>query len=194
MERTLLPEKLWNSPVIQQRLLQEAMFDCRYGVPEKAYFDLIVPEADARSGQINLRNYAPSLGEPAPHPIQVQFAKNLQDVLMREANFDGLWIVGWTHPPTKYAVLTEMDNAWQRLVLIWLDADGDPQYTIDYDKPVIQIISDGIDLHAQKAVDAHDQWREIYGHDVMKDDMMLTEDQVSKKALESLKKGSSNVH
>ena len=94
-----LPENLWKSPVIQERLIQEALFDCRYGVPEKPLFDVMVPQADTKIGQIQLRNYEPSLAQVAPHPIQVQFGKNLLDILMKELHFNGLWIVGWTHPP-----------------------------------------------------------------------------------------------
>ena len=184
---TELPSNLWKSPVIQDRLIQEALFDCRYGVPAKPYFDVIVPQADTKSGHIQLRNYTPSMAEVAPHPIQTQFAKNLLDILMKEAHFNGLWLVGWTHPPTTYAALTEMDNAWQRLIIIWLDKDGDPQYTIDYDKPVIEIIADGLELHTQKIVGAHDQWREIYSDTKMKTDMALTEDQQKRMTLEALK-------
>lgn len=185
---TDLPENLWKSPVIQERLIQEALFDCRYGVPAKPYFDVMVPQADTKIGQIQLRNYTPSMAEVAPHPIQVQFAKNLLDILMKELHFNGLWIVGWTHPPTSYAALTEMDNAWQRLIIIWLDQDGDPQYTIDYDKPVVEIIADGLELHAKKAEDAHQQWRQIYSDTAMREDMALTEDQQKRMTLEALKK------
>ncbi len=184
---TDLPENLWKSPVIQQRLVQEALFDCRYGVPAEPFFDVIVPQADTKSDCIQLRNYTPSMSRVAPHPIQVQFAKNLLSILMKELHFNGLWIVGWTHPPTAYAALTDMDNAWQRLIIIWLDKDGDPQYTIDYDKPVVDIIADGLQRHVEKIEDAHQQWREIYSNERMKEDMLLTDEQQKRVTLESMK-------
>jgi len=181
-----LPNNLWNSPIIKQRLMMEATFDGDRGIPKKPHFWVLVPRADIKAGKVLLKNFDPNMLDREPHPDQQAFAERLQVALMKEAHFNGLWIVGWTHPPSTYGILTEQDNCWNRLIFIWLDRDGDPQYTLESELPVINIIAHGKDYYVGLAHEAHDSWREMYGEDVLKSDMMLRDDQQKKAVLESL--------
>lgn len=181
-----LPSNLWESQIIKDRLILEANFDGNRGIPKKPHFWVLVPHADTKNGSVILKNFDTTIEDIEPHPMQQDFARGLQEHLMKEASFDGLWIVGWTHPPTSYGVLTEQDNVWNRLIFIWLDKDGDPQYTLESELPVINIISHGIDYYINLAHKTHEQWNEIYGNDVLKSDMMLKDEQQKKAVLESL--------
>lgn len=187
---TALPENLWNSPAIRKRFDFEAGFDCDRAPLDQKHYWFIVPEADSRTGTIAVKNFKEDdIINILPHPMQQQFAEELQRFLQKELHYDGLWIVGWTHPPTRTAIVTNQDNTWNRLAVIWLDADGDPQYTVESDFPFHHMVQEGVEYYAAQAVKAHKQWSEAYGHSAMKDDLGLNEGQTKKTALESLRKG-----
>jgi hypothetical protein len=182
-----LPDNLWKSPVIKTRLLQEACFECNHGISEKKHYWVMVPQADTMTGVIGLKNYEENLQNADPHELQQDFAKKIMSSLMAHASFDGLWIVGFTHPPTTYGVITGTENCWNRLIAIWLDEDGDPQYTVESDFPFVQQVNMGDQYYVGLAVQAHEQWKEMYGRKAMKSDMMLKDSQTTKAALEALK-------
>lgn len=182
-----LPSNLWKSPVIQSRFLLEANFEGHRGFAAKPYYWVIVPEADTKEGHIVIKNFKPNLQDAEPHPLQQDFAQGLQDQLMKEAHFYGLWTVGWTHPPSAYDTLTDTNNCWGRLIFIWHDKDGDPQYTLESELDFIEVIKHGMDYYLGLANDAHQQWREVYSDSILKSDMMLTEDQQKKASIEALK-------
>lgn len=183
-----LPSNLWKSPIIKERLVLEANFDGNHGLPAKPFFWVLVPEADRKDGTIVLKNFEPSISNIEPHPLQQDFARGLQQELQKEAGFNGLWLVGWTHPPSSYGALTDTDNCWNRLIFIWHDKDGDPQYTVESELPFVNVIQHGMDYYVGLAHKSHDQWREIYSEKAMKQDMMLTEDQQKRMTLEALAK------
>jgi hypothetical protein len=164
-----LPANLWQSPVIRQRLEQEASFECAWGISQKTYYWVQVPNADTKKGSITLKNYEESISDVNPHELQVVFAKELQEFLMKEAGFDGLWIVGYTHPPSTYGALTDTENVWNRLILLWCDEDGDPQYTAEFDRPFIELLQDGVLYFANQAHNAHQSYLETCGKRMIKD-------------------------
>ncbi len=182
-----LPSNLWNSPVIKKRLAQEAAFECAWGVPDKKQYWCMVPLADSKDGFTVLKNYGTNHMNADPHEMQQVFARKIMTELQQKAHFDGLWLVGFTHPPTTYQTLTDTDNCWGRLIAIWFDEDGDPQYTLESDLPYIKQAEVGEQYYVGLANQAHDQWKAIYGKKAMKNDMMLKESQTSKAALEALK-------
>ena len=182
-----LPENLWESPVIRNRLLQEACFECDYGFSEKKQYWMVVPFADSAAGAVILRNYEDKLENCDPHDIQVDFALKLREKLQYEAHFDGVWGVGFTHPPTNYEVLTDTQNCWNRLIMIWFDGDGDPQYTLESDRPFIDLIRDDPFYWVEQAHTAHKAYNEEYGQKALKSDMSIKEDQQTKAALAALK-------
>ncbi len=183
-----LPSELWNSPVIRKRLAQEATFECAWGVPDKKFYWCMVPLADSKNGDQILKNYKDSPMDRDPHEMQQVFARKIMKQLQKEAHFDGLWLVGFTHPPSTYESLTDTgNNCWGRLMAIWFDEDGDPQFTLESDFPFIKQVEMGEQYYVGLAQESHAYWKEQYGAKAMKTDFMLKEGQSTKAALEALK-------
>lgn len=182
-----LPDNLWKSPVIQARLYQEACFECQWGISEKPHYWVIVPYADSKAGTNVLKNYEAGLTNADPHEIQQEFARIIYDGLMREAHYDGLWLVGYTHPPSTYGAITETDTVWGRLIAIWFDGHGDPQFTMESDLHIGQQLEAGEAYYVGLAMKSYEQWKEMFGPKAMKEDMMLHETQQRAEALEALK-------
>ncbi len=183
-----LPSELWNSPVIKKRLFAEACFECDWGIPDKKFYWCMVPLADSKNGFAVLKNYKDDAMNSDPHEMQQVFARKIMEELQRHAHFDGLWLVGFTHPPTSYETLTDTgNNCWNRMICIWFDDDGDPQYTLESDLPFIKQAEVGEQYYVNLAQEAHASWKEIYGRGAMKTDMMLKDGQTKMAALEALK-------
>lgn len=182
--------ELWKSPVIRKRLFQEASFESGdLGISDKPHYWCLVPFADSGTGVQVLQNYdSADLKNCDPHPMQQNFADKVMRALQREASFGGLWLVGFTHPPSAYGVITDTENVWNRLICIWHDNEGDPQFTLETDLPFIQQVRSGEMYYVGLAHDAHQQWTEMYGRKAMKSDMMLKEGQTKAAAMEALKK------
>lgn len=182
-----LPDNIWNSPVIRQRFFQEANFECSHGKPQNPHYWLVAPEADTKAGDIVLVNFKEDEFNVAPHELQQDFAENLKNVLQKQLHHDGLWVVGWTHPPASWeSVKIDGDNTWGRLVMIWFDEDADPQYTVESDMPFIEMCANGYEYYAGLCAEAHEAWSESYGKIAMKDDFGLKEEQTTKAALSAL--------
>jgi hypothetical protein len=122
-----------------------------------------------------------------PHEAQMQFAYELQKILIQEAGFDGLWIVGFTHPPSTYSVITDTENCWGRLIMIWLDEDGDPQFTLESDRLFVEQFQDGPNYWVERAHEAYNAYLPVFGRKAMKADLLLKDgEHMRKAALESL--------
>lgn len=186
MANPTLPNKLWESPVIKRRLAMESAFECNAGISAKKHYWVVVPQADTRKGCVTLKNFDVNIENVEPHEAQKEFAEDIQNILQQEASFDGLWVVGYTHPPSTYHALTDSQNCWDRLIMIWHDKDGDPQYTLESDRPFISLVNDGPEYWVEQAHVAHKSFLPIYGDDAMKSDMKLTEAQQKKAALDAL--------
>jgi len=184
---TELPNNLWKSPVIKKRLLMEACFEGNRGISDRKFYWCSVPEADSKDGFVVIKNFEVNIQNQEPHPLQQDFAIALQKQLMKELHFNGLWLCGWTHPPTAYDLLTDASNCWGRMIFIWHDADGDPQYTLESEMDFAIMVQNGFEYYLKLAHEAHEGWREIYSDKILKADMLLTEDQQKKAALEALK-------
>lgn len=182
-----LPNNLWKSPVIKDRLALEACFEStNCGISEKPHYWVMVPQADSKDGVVVLQNYKSDMSNCDPHEMQQQFARKIQNELQRSCHFDGLWLVGFTHPPTTYGVITDTENCWNRLIMIWHDEDGDPQYTLESDLPFIDQVRAGEHYYVDLANQSHDSWKKMYGRKAMKSDMMLKDGQTKGAALEAL--------
>lgn len=70
--------------------------------------------------------------------------------------------------------------------MIWLDEDGDPQYTVESSLPIIEIIDGGIANYITQAERAHEAWSEAYGKKAVKDDFGIKEHQQTQEVLSSL--------
>ena len=188
-----LPNNLWKSPFIKQRLLAEACFEGERGISEKKQYWVVVPQADTGRGVVELKNFKPNLQDVEPHEMQQHFAVEVQNLLQQEAHFDGSWIVGFTHPPNAYGVLTDTENCWNRLIMIWLDEDGDPQFTLESERPFIQQFEDGPNYWVEMAHNAYKAYKPMFGKEAMKSDMLLRDGDQHRPALESLNGKSVNV-
>ena len=183
-----IPENIWNSPVIRQRLLLEAAYECdTHGAPQHPFYWFNVPEGDTKRGALDLRNFVPTPFHIDPHALQMDFAREIREHLQSEEHHDGLWIVGWTHQPPQYeAIRIDGDNTWCRMVMIWLDEDADPQYTLESEVPFFQMVENGTSYYVGLAAEAYEKWQEIYSSKNLIKDMELKDDQISKPALEAL--------
>lgn len=182
-----LPSNLWKSSVIKNRLTAEACFECNHGISLKKHYWVQVPESDTKTGSIELKNYKAGIQDCDPHEMQQQFAISLQRSLMENANFDGLWIVGFTHPPSTYEVLTDTGNCWNRLIMIWLDEDGDPQFTVESDRDFANMLEDSPEYWIERAVEAYQAYLPVFSQKALKQDFLLKEGEHQKReALEAL--------
>lgn len=183
-----LPENIWNSPTIRQRLFSEAQIESSRGRAEKPYYYFNVPQVDNPVQQsIELRNYYPSIFDIDPHDLQKELALKIRQALQHEVSHGGCWIVGWTHPPAQMeAIREDGDNVWGRLVIIWLDEDADPHYTLESDISFIAMATNGVDYYVRLAENAHEKWLKEYSPKVLKEDMGLKDDQQHKDSLSTL--------
>lgn len=193
MSKTLsrLPQNLWESPPLRRRLDQEAAFESSQGYAPVPQYYAAVPHTDSPSGSIELRNYDPEDARtPDPHELQIDFAQMYRQNLQRELHHDGVWIVGWTHPPRIQSKILMPDavddNCFGRLIAIWLDADGDPQFTYETESEFADIIQNGGHYYLEQAERAWQMWNEDYGKKALKSDFGLTEGEQRKEVLEGL--------
>jgi hypothetical protein len=89
---------------------------------------------------------------------QMLFANDMAKGLNKLLHHDGFWIVGWTHP-APYMLLGMATRTYGRMVMIWCDADGDPQFTIESEDPVWKILECGPQQWAEQAEQAWQKWR-----------------------------------
>lgn len=183
-----LPENLWKSRTIQSALLDEAMFENTvYGKSPKPQYWVSVPQADTLSGNIFLKNYDRNEFNIDPHQMQIEFAKDLRQILQKEAHFDGFWVIGYTHPPSTANVISvEADDCWNRMFILWFDGDGDPHIAMEVDIPFVNILQNGMAYYADMATKAWDAWNVEYNPNRVKKDMNLSDSQMTKKALSTI--------
>ena len=187
MAKQHIPEGVFKAQTIRDRLIMEAHFEGKNGVASKPYFWVTVPEADTKRGCIILKNFKETEFDIAPHPSQQEFARELQAYLQKEHHHDGMWIVGWTHPP-EFSDLIRIDgtNVWSRLIMIFLDEDADPQFTTESERLIAEMIEDGIVYYGNMAESSWVEWQEQYSAKNMKEDMGLKDEQQTKATLSSL--------
>ncbi|MER8967710.1 hypothetical protein NKI25_18645 [Mesorhizobium sp. M0808] len=70
-------------------------------------------------------------GSPELAPDQMMFARDLLSLLNRDLHHDGAWVIVFTHPVPGNSVLL-IHAEYHRMCIIFVDADGDPQFTADW--------------------------------------------------------------
>jgi hypothetical protein len=87
-------------------------------------------------------------------------------LLNRELHHDGAWVLVFTHPiPPKLAVHLPHHIEYGRYALIWIDEDGDPQFTMEWARgdsagliDFAAVVEAGIHSTAQKAETGWQLW------------------------------------
>lgn len=107
-------------------------------------------------------------GSPAVDAVQALWAADVLKLLNRELHHDGAWVVVFTNvrPVSLECVLANPGHApYDRYCLIWLDADGDPQFTVEWEAGITSDLQDfadvllaGIESTAQKCEAAWSLW------------------------------------
>jgi hypothetical protein len=78
---------------------------------------------------------------PEFDPAQAMFARDVVELLNKELHHDGCWVIVFTHPRQRRVQLREESGRfagvyafaqYDRFGFIWLDSDGDPQFTMDW--------------------------------------------------------------
>lgn len=171
MQPPKYPDYVLESPVMNMRLEQEAVFEINNDDYLIGKFWAIAVRPSDGFPVVNM-NFIPSPLEIEPHEVQKNFAADLLRALHKEASFGGGWLVGFTHPPemvTSFIKAEEPDNVWARMFFIWLDEDGDPQFTVDTQLPVMHVLSAGVENYLGLAYKAKQEWDEYAGKTMLKE-------------------------
>lgn len=178
-----IPEDVYKAQVLRDHLFLEAAADTGRGVPQKKYFHVNVPEVSTRRGVITLKNYTPSEFDIAPHPVQLDLSQKIMSMLNKEYHHDGIWVVGWTHPPDfDQLIRIDGDNVWSRMIMIYLDKDADYQFVVESEMPIATMIENGIEYYCGLCEEAFDTYSRDFSHE----SLGISESQLNKATLQSL--------
>lgn len=158
-------EQVYNSPLIKERLQLEAEVDGDEAPSRPLYWATFqLPNREIHTTQ----NFAASPLNALPHEMQMMFAKDMLKALNTEVRNEGAWIVGYTHPPAAGEILrVDGDNAWDRLFAIWLDKDGDPQFTVENIRWLFSaILEAGVEFWVKQGAMCYEQWYHLT-HEVL---------------------------
>ncbi|WOF74143.1 hypothetical protein QMT40_001790 [Parvibaculaceae bacterium PLY_AMNH_Bact1] len=95
-------------------------------------FDL---EADGAYSAVMQKNDGSFLEHtigPAITAARMLFSQDLLSFLHRELAYDGAWVIVHTHP--KPPTVPEVECEHGRFGIIFLDQDGDPQFTVEWEE------------------------------------------------------------
>jgi len=118
---------------------------------------------------------------PELDPMQAEFARDCLRLFNRELHHDGAWVAIFTHP--KPAGPLQTCTEYARFGFIFIDKDGDAQFTVDWEDGTGELLdfSDcllaGIDAWGDIAEAAWESW-----HTLMREALDPSEGQLIKKA------------
>lgn len=100
-------------------------------------------------------------GHLPPLAEQVMFAHDMVGALNRHLHHDGKWIVAFTHPSEHSARVIGQAGAvyWNRWFFLWVDKDGDPQFTMENDDLFVETLTAGPDRWMEEAEQAWQTWK-----------------------------------
>lgn len=102
-----------------------------------------------------------------PLSDQVMFVCDMAEALNKHIGHDGKWIVQLIHPRINPAIPVMalandnlVETEYGEFRFHWLDADGDPQFTVECDEPVYKWYLEGWQGWVASAEAAHMEWTE----------------------------------
>ena len=113
-----LQDNILVTPALLRRIDAEAAFE----------------DGDGRFHALIQRNDGSYIGHlmgPQASAEQMMFGCDVLKLLNTELHHDGAWLVEFTNPgPSEHALLSQPE--YQRFALMWMDRDGDVQFTLDW--------------------------------------------------------------
>lgn len=176
-------EKLLFSKTVLKRMDQECSADADIGQPEYSAWLAVGVTNDGKA--VIARNYQGltdqyGIGyslEPPAH--QVAYLEGMARLLDQHAHHDGKWIVGLTHAPDSASLLgVEPNLNWRRIVKVWLDQQGDPQFSLECSDPFEDVVSAPDQHFIEQAEQAWTKW-----HHLMRDVLDPAEHQLENRAI-----------
>lgn len=151
MSKTIRTEDdLLVTPVLKRRLHAEAMLDDGNGA---TWFVLTRSNGDAVEVLSARARFNP-LDE------QRLFGRDMAKVLNEKLHHDGKWIVAFTHPsphrPAEW--FTNGVGYFNRWYFLFVDQDGDPQFTVENDDRFDEVLTEGPDHWIEQAEQAYQTW------------------------------------
>ena len=68
---------------------------------------------------------------PHPSPEQMVFAQDVLKLLNKELHHDGAWVIVFTNPQPLALAISNLTE-YARFAILWMDRDGDVQFTLDW--------------------------------------------------------------
>lgn len=127
-----LPDDLRFSPHVSRRLFLEADEGYGWAVAQKT------------NGDIKTACNAPPGNRP--HIFQQDFAYSLLKKLNSQIPNGGSWTVSWC-------------DGWRKLVILWLDKDGDIQFPVEDEELISDILNAGPDHFVGQCAEAWQLWK-----------------------------------
>lgn len=108
------------------------------------------------------RSLVSFLGPNSKLPLEWQrvFGTDVLRRLNAECGHHGAWVVFWTHPRARN-VITLGDASYDRWHMVWLDADGDPQFNITCEDRFEDVVKAGVDKWVQDGEDGWQGYKEM---------------------------------
>lgn len=155
-----IDDRILATDALRRRLLAEAQFEEGPGT----YWGVSVREG------VLLVPFKSADGIAAPMEDQQMFANDMAHALNKHLHHDGAWLVLFTHPMGLVNIpivgMTPLPVPYDRWVFLWMDADGDVQFSMDNVEEFAEVLLAGPDHWMEEAERAWQTWK-LYMRDVL---------------------------
>lgn len=153
--------KLTDETLITKALLQRFELEAaEEGGNQYAYYALI------RRSDGNFVAHHPNM--PHLDPMQLMWAASALTRFNAELHHDGAWVLVFTHPkPPSILIADPKYVECARYVFLWLDADGDVQFPMDWMENETElldfadVVAAGIESNMQHAEESWQRWHHL---------------------------------
>lgn len=159
------------TPFLLRRFAREAQME---GAEHPRYYAVI----QRRDGHFLDHNPA----SPELEEMQAVFARDLLQMLNKELHHDGAWVIVFTDPQPPTALIS-LKWEYRRFAVIWVDRDGDPQFSLEWlqgeseEFDFADVLLSGLESWGARAETAWQQWKLL-----MRDVLDPSSDQLIKRA------------